>query len=726
MALVAPRCAHCTVPGMSPNPSSRQPAWEHFAIVYAVCSVLFVIVAALLREPTHLVGILLDLAFSAFGIAVVFGIALATLHAKTKKAGKRVTKFLQEAWHFVMAYAALGVGNVAAALLANSHINPVAALLLGPLAWDLSGLNAPWTFSFFALFSLGVVAWYFRHFLERETESAVGGLFGRLRDLVPDAMRARPTFAKRGERVPDEEPEGATFVETDDRLPGFIIREKELSERIPLAVAELAPKRGKRKREVVVGLPNEGSAVIIGPPGSGKSVTLQQILLNVTPGAPGKFVVTSTKPWDLTLPVVEYLRRIGYAVQVFDTSRTIRGSRAAGDPVFWSPVFSAIDYDESLRIAQTLVHSSHEAGYHSREPFWDQQATGIMATCLYVAHLLDETYEWAIRHSQTWADPENLEIDLELVRHLKDKDTMVALSCQSALTAWETVRRLALEKDEGGAEVKWRRKTGATSATDSNLGATFANVVQEIAKQAALDATNPPADEEASPLDPRVWVRDDKPGVLFLIGNSRHESVSRGLFAPLVADILDQARDYANEQPTQRLPYDLTFIGDELANLAPIPRLANYIATVRSNRIHLLLVFQAYSQLEQVYGREAATTIFTNAALRLVLNGTSDPDLVRALQALGGNAQRPRKGKGGEDDEDQDTKSEPLIDGHTFASLARPNPETGEPGEGLLHTPGGFTKVKLILWPLREPWASRGTVPEQHRANVERLRKTRR
>ncbi len=77
----------------------------------------------------------------------------------------------------------------------------------------------------------------------------------------------------------------------------------------------------------------------------------------------------------------------------------------------------------------------------------------------------------------------------------------------------------------------------------------------------------------------------------------------------------------ANNQPQRALPLPIICYLDEFGTAGSIPHMAEYIATLRSRRVALVLAFQGFAQLEERYGKEATETILSNASTHLVLRG---------------------------------------------------------------------------------------------------------
>ena len=74
------------------------------------------------------------------------------------------------------------------------------------------------------------------------------------------------------------------------------------------------------------------------------------------------------------------------------------------------------------------------------------------------------------------------------------------------------------------------------------------------------------------------------------------------------------------------------FLIDECANVGKIPNLEKYLATCRKYRIAIVPIFQNYSQIVEVYGKDKANNIVSNCDAFLFLGG-SDEDTLKIIQS---------------------------------------------------------------------------------------------
>lgn len=77
--------------------------------------------------------------------------------------------------------------------------------------------------------------------------------------------------------------------------------------------------------------------------------------------------------------------------------------------------------------------------------------------------------------------------------------------------------------------------------------------------------------------------------------------------------------------PQMKVP--VRFLIDECRNIGKIPNLSIYLATCRKYRISIVPIFQNYSQIEELYGKEGANSIVSNCDAFLFLGGSDERTL---------------------------------------------------------------------------------------------------
>lgn len=92
-------------------------------------------------------------------------------------------------------------------------------------------------------------------------------------------------------------------------------------------------------------------------------------------------------------------------------------------------------------------------------------------------------------------------------------------------------------------------------------------------------------------------------------------------------------------QQEQRAEKPLLLLLDEAANSAPLTKLPQYAATLRSRDVQLVTIFQDYGQVVRRWGRDNARSVLNNHVARVLLPGMADPDLLEVFSNLVGERQ---------------------------------------------------------------------------------------
>lgn len=116
----------------------------------------------------------------------------------------------------------------------------------------------------------------------------------------------------------------------------------------------------------------------------------------------------------------------------------------------------------------------------------------------------------------------------------------------------------------------------------------------------------------------RDWVASDDPSILFLTGDAEHAAATRNIISA-VLEI--SANAYMSRGPSAE-PRCYVFM-DEVPSLNRLPFLVSSLAEIRQFGVCYILGYQVYSQLEDIYGRDAAQSINGNTNNRVIF---STPD----------------------------------------------------------------------------------------------------
>lgn len=148
-------------------------------------------------------------------------------------------------------------------------------------------------------------------------------------------------------------------------------------------------------------------------------------------------------------------------------------------------------------------------------------------------------------------------------------------------------------------------------------------------------------------------------------------------YKAVLTGIISQTIGHLSQRPERKTPPILMLI-DEFPRLGHIPQMVESIATLRSRNVHMVLIFQGFSQLDEHYGQNGRKTIVQNCDYKLILKCT-EPDTQKYLSDLAGQKTTKSTSTNKDEDEDKTRLSE------TGVPLIRPE-EWGD-REPILFTP---------------------------------------
>lgn len=117
---------------------------------------------------------------------------------------------------------------------------------------------------------------------------------------------------------------------------------------------------------------------------------------------------------------------------------------------------------------------------------------------------------------------------------------------------------------------------------------------------------------------------------LFISVEEKDLSKYSGLFRLIIAQTLKaiERRDVSEGKPT-------ILLIDEAYRIGKISDLSNSLATLRSRKCSIWIIVQSFSQLEELYGKEAARSIIDNCRIKCILS-CSDPDSAKMISGWAG------------------------------------------------------------------------------------------
>jgi type IV secretion system protein VirD4 len=373
------------------------------------------------------------------------------------------------------------------------------------------------------------------------------------------------------------------------------------------------------------------SIKLIGPPGSGKS----QLLINLILDHPGAQVVTSTKLelWEKTAQ----LRGLTGRTWLFNPS----GLGGVPGTFSWDPVGGCTDQAIADRRAWALVRGGGGAAGIDRSDFWAGKAQEILRCYLMAAALAN--FDMAAVHY--WAaNPD-------------DRTPVGILQANPAHVPAGWIGTL-------------ESSLNASPNTRTGYFATVISCVGFMDNPAVAAACRP---RKADDFDIAAFVHGN--GTLYAVGSESDRRLAP-LLTALTEHIYDGIKAEAAKCSGGRLPRGAAFMLDEVAQQTPVP-LGHWAPDSRGANITLVVVLQAEAQLRMTWGADAASVIAQSLPTKVYLGGISDEAERRAAAELAGKREVARVSEGksssssGSTSTSTNTSSdkEPVLDPHVLFGL---------------------------------------------------------
>jgi type IV secretion system protein VirD4 len=331
------------------------------------------------------------------------------------------------------------------------------------------------------------------------------------------------------------------------------------------------------------------SVLVLGPSRSGKtsSLIVPNLLLS------SRAVVTTSTKDDVLRTVAR--ARPDRATMLFDPSGTVDVPPGVVR-VGYSPLTASATWDGAVLAARSLVEAARHGRPDRADDHWTERASAMVAPIMHAA---------ALRHASIGA----------LVSAVDQRHGEDALS--------ELRERYGAEHPAasllGGVLSAEERELSSIWSTASGL---FAGLRTEAARRASRER----------PLSVAEFLAQGHH--LHIVAPSRHQGVT----APLVIGLIDELVDatYQGHQRGARLL--LAF--DELANVAPLPRLARVVSEGGGQGVLTLASLQDLSQARARWGT-AADGFLSLFPTTVVLPGIADKDTLELVRTLAGRGLEP-------------------------------------------------------------------------------------
>lgn len=334
---------------------------------------------------------------------------------------------------------------------------------------------------------------------------------------------------------------------------------------------------------------HERSTLVLGPSRSGKTTSLiiPNLLITRMPS-----VVTSTK--DDVVAMMSKVHREGTTL-LFDPSGTV-DTPSGVHRIGYSPIRQAQTWDGAVLAARTLVDIARRGRLDKGDDHWTERAGALVAPLLHFASLREESLG-------------------QLASRIDDRRADDALG------------ELNERHGEGHPAVSLLRGILATEERErSGIWSTASGLFSGMRTEAARASARQPALDISSFLS--------GPHQLHIVAPSRHQAVTTPLVVGLIEEIVHAT--YDQHRNGARLLLAL----DELANVAPLPRLASIVSEGGGQGVLTLASLQDLSQARARWGA-SADGFLSLFPTTVVLPGIADRPTLELLRHLAGRTMVP-------------------------------------------------------------------------------------
>ena len=339
----------------------------------------------------------------------------------------------------------------------------------------------------------------------------------------------------------------------------------------------------------------EDQVGIIAATGAGKTLYL---MVAAALDAPGPLIATSTKP-EVLDAIVEARTGKG-RVWVFDPLDVANWP----EPMIWNPVAGAQHSAAAVARGEAFAGGLGADGTSSStNPFFRSAAAIIIARLLHAAALSGSTMLDVV----SWA------LDLERSTTARD----ILEEHPDAEMFWAQTLRTA---SEGADE------------TLSSVRMTLGQKVEPILNRTVMRQMLPTAGVPV--FDPAAFVTSTD--TLVLITDDQAQTNVAPLTTMLLNEVLDAAKSSAARSMTGRLDPPLRIAGDEIANVAPVPKLPGNLSDSRGTGIQWFAAFQSVAQILARWGEDDGRQILANLNCSIILGGLQDEKALERFSTLVG------------------------------------------------------------------------------------------
>ncbi len=283
------------------------------------------------------------------------------------------------------------------------------------------------------------------------------------------------------------------------------------------------------------------------------------------------------------------------ATLLFDPSGTLHSPRGV-ERIGYSPIHQANTWDGAVLATRSLVDVARRGQGDRGDDHWSERAGALLAPLLHAASLTDESLGQLASRVDRRSARESHDFLLE-----RYGEWHPAVSLLSGVLATDERER-------------------------SGIWSTASGLLAGVRTDAARDAMR------GAPLDVDEFLRG--PHQLHIVAPSRHQALSIPLVVGLVERVVHSTYDHHGDGARLLLALD------EVANVAPLPRLAGIVSEGGGQGVVTLACLQDLSQARTRWGG-AADGFLSLFPTTVVLPGVADRATLELLHRLAGRTLVP-------------------------------------------------------------------------------------
>ncbi len=390
--------------------------------------------------------------------------------------------------------------------------------------------------------------------------------------------------------------------------------------------------------------------MVTGSTGTGKSEVIYKnqlkLMANLAPEVRPSFLVTDLKG-DISEEQARYLEDRGYRVLIFDMRNPYRSAKYN----FLLSIYD--DYTEAHEIEKKIlggeigrtyrgvtyasaVEAKNEA-YCRRLSLLDEVERAITE----VAHIIIPIRD---QRDAVWCDGARTMLKAIIYTMLRDSEDPEREMTREKFTIANVCRAAYSTRDDCDELIEWLAQAEDILCVKNALAANY-RISARVTRDGYISTLNTAlAPYTSSSISALTATSDEiclrevaasaEPYAIFVITDDRQKATNH-LAMLLMNNLINELVTAADHRPTHALAREFIVLGDEFANMPPMPAIETKVTTLRSRRIYMMMAIQSIQQLRVVYKADIAEIIEDNCDLHLFIGCNNDETKERFARSMG-------------------------------------------------------------------------------------------